>query len=72
MPLQNSNPTNTNAWKKLEEHFNEMTSFTIQKAFKDDVNRKNSFSVDFNDLKSMSSKFSNDIFITFKCQGHPT
>jgi len=56
MPLQNSNPTKTNAWKKLEEHFNEMTSFSIQKAFKEDVNRKNNFSVDFNDLSLDYSK----------------
>lgn len=56
MPLQNSNPTKTNAWKKLEMHFNEMSSFSIQKAFKDDIDRKNSFSIDFNDLSLDFSK----------------
>ena len=30
------------------------------------------FSVDSYDLKSMSFKFGSDIFITLKCQGHPT
>ncbi|MBL4605198.1 MAG: glucose-6-phosphate isomerase, partial [Flavobacteriaceae bacterium] len=56
MPLQNSNPTKTNAWKKLENHYNEMTSFSMQKAFKDDTNRKNNFSIDFNDLSVDFSK----------------
>ena len=50
MPLLNSNPTSTDAWKKLESHFNEMNSFSIQKAFNDDSERKNDFSITFDDL----------------------
>lgn len=56
MPLLNSNPTNTNAWKKLESHFEEMNSYTIQKAFKDHPERKDDFSIDFNDLHLDYSK----------------
>lgn len=50
MPLLNSNPTSTDAWKKLESHFNEMNSFSIQKAFNDDSERKNDFSITLDDL----------------------
>ena len=39
MPLQNINPTTTKAWKKLASHYNEMQSFSIQKAFKSDAER---------------------------------
>ncbi len=56
MPLQNCNPTKTNAWKKLESHFNEMNSFSIQKAFKKDPDRKEKFSISFNDLHVDFSK----------------
>ena len=33
MPLLNNNPTQTEAWKKLSAHFEEMSSFSIEKAF---------------------------------------
>jgi glucose-6-phosphate isomerase len=56
MPLQNINPTTTNAWKKLASHYNEMQSFSIQKAFKANPNRKENFSIDFNDLSLDFSK----------------
>jgi glucose-6-phosphate isomerase len=50
MPLLNSNPTQTDAWKKLTTHFEEMGSFSIQKAFADTTDRKEEFSINFNDL----------------------
>lgn len=56
MPLLNSNPTSTNAWKKLESHYNEMSSFSIQKAFRDNAERKDDFSISFDDLHVDYSK----------------
>ena len=56
MPLQNINPTTTHAWKKLEAHFEEMNSFTLQKVFKSNPNRKKDFSINFNDLSVDFSK----------------
>ena len=50
MPLQNINPTTTEAWKKLASHFAEMDSFSIKEAFKIDSDRKEKFSLNFNDL----------------------
>lgn len=56
MPLLNSNPTQTEAWKKLTTHFEQMSEFSIQKAFADDANRKETFSIAFNDLNVDYSK----------------
>ena len=56
MPLLNSNPTQTDAWKKLTSHFEEMGSFSIQNAFADNSNRKQDFSIQFNDLNVDYSK----------------
>ena len=50
MPLKKINPSKTEAWKKLEAHFDEMNSFSIQKAFKNNPPRKEGFSIRFNDL----------------------
>lgn len=50
MPLQNINPTTTKAWKKLASHFSEMDSFSLKAAFKTSPNRKEEFSLVFNDL----------------------
>ena len=50
MPLQNINPTKTEAWSKLSSHFADFSDFTIQKAFKDNPNRKEEFSLRFSDL----------------------
>lgn len=56
MPLKNSNPTQTKAWKKLSDHFKEFSSFTIQKAFREDSNRKEKFSLLYEDLSVDFSK----------------
>ncbi|MEZ7993307.1 MAG: glucose-6-phosphate isomerase, partial [Flavobacteriaceae bacterium] len=50
MPLQNINPTTTKAWKKLASHFSEMDTFSLKEAFKSSQNRKENFSIVFNDL----------------------
>ena len=49
MALQNSNPTKTNSWLKLTNHFNENKDVQIKELFKDS-NRKNDFSIIFDDL----------------------
>jgi glucose-6-phosphate isomerase len=49
MALKNINPTSTNAWKKLRDHFNDIENISIQNLDKE-LNRKNDFSIQFNDL----------------------
>ena len=56
MPLKNINPTQTEAWKKLSTHYNNMSSFRLQKAFQEDKSRKDLFSIGFNDLEVDFSK----------------
>jgi len=56
MPLLNSNPTQTEAWKKLTAHFEQMSSFSIQNAFAENSDRATDFSIDFNDLSVDYSK----------------
>ena len=50
MSLLNNNPIQTQAWKKLSAHFEEMHSFSIKKAFEENTNRKQDFSIQTNDL----------------------
>ncbi|WP_298779173.1 glucose-6-phosphate isomerase [uncultured Polaribacter sp.] len=49
MALQNINPTSTIAWKKLEDHFNEIHKINIKDLAKEE-NRKEKFSLELNDL----------------------
>ena len=56
MKFKSVNPTTTEAWKKLIAHYQEMESFSIQKAFQDHPNRKDDFSISFNDLSVDYSK----------------
>ena len=56
MPLQNINPTTTKAWEKLESHYSEMSSFSLKTAFKTNPERKEKFSLGFNDLHLDFSK----------------
>jgi glucose-6-phosphate isomerase len=49
MALKNINPTSTNAWKKLRDHFNDIENISIQNLDKES-NRKNDFSIQLNDL----------------------
>ncbi|MCH3883942.1 glucose-6-phosphate isomerase [Tenacibaculum aquimarinum] len=48
--LKNINPTNTEAWKKLETHFTEVEELKLKTLFNDNPNRKSEFSIVFNDL----------------------
>ncbi len=56
MSLLNNNPTQTEAWKKLSAHFENMNSFSIQSAFAADSNRKEKFSLEHNGLNLDYSK----------------
>ena len=55
MALKNINPTNTNAWKELTKHFNDIQNINIQNLYKE-VNRKEDFSLIFDDLSVDFSK----------------
>jgi glucose-6-phosphate isomerase len=49
MALKNINPTTTNAWKALTDHFNDTKDINIKDLYKD-ANRKEDFSLNFDDL----------------------
>lgn len=50
MVLPNQNPTETNAWLKLRNHYFDMQAITLKELFKHDVNRANEFHIKFNDF----------------------
>ncbi|MDO6743145.1 glucose-6-phosphate isomerase [Tenacibaculum soleae] len=56
MPLQNINPIQTEAWKKLTEHFCEAKEYELKTLFRKDKNRKDNFSVCLDELKLDYSK----------------
>ena len=49
MALQNINPTTTDSWKKLTDHFNDIKNINIKDLAKEE-NRKEDFSLEFDDL----------------------
>lgn len=49
--LKNINPTKTNAWKKLTEHFQEAKNLELKELFAADENRNSDFEVSLGDLK---------------------
>ena len=55
MALKNINPTTTNAWQKLTNHFNDIQQINIKDLDKE-VNRKAEFSLKLNDLSVDFSK----------------
>ncbi len=48
--LQSTNPTQTESWKKLEAHFEQMKDVEMKTLFSDDKSRFNNFSTQFNDI----------------------
>jgi len=50
MALENTNPTTTQAWKKLEQHYNENHRTTIKDLFLNDNRRADRFSIQWNDF----------------------
>ena len=56
MPLNNINPTETNAWKALKARFEETKDVHMKSLFSEDKNRKENFSLQFEDLTLDFSK----------------
>ena len=50
MPLQTKNPTKTQAWKKLEDHFKVFGDTKMKDLFNQDSNRANKFTIKWNDF----------------------
>ena len=50
MALNTINPTETNAWKKLEMHYNEMQKASMQELFQLDATRTEKFNLKWNDF----------------------
>jgi len=56
MPLKSINPTQTESWSKLSQHFNEIKETQMKSLFLNDSNRKKNLSLEFEDLKLDYSK----------------
>ncbi|WP_299106309.1 glucose-6-phosphate isomerase [uncultured Tenacibaculum sp.] len=57
MALKNINPTHTDAWRKLSEHYTETSeSIQLKKLFREDNCRKEKFSIQLNELEVDFSK----------------
>ena len=50
MALPNINPTSTNAWKKLNEHYAQMKSVSMSEMFANDTTRAEKFNIQWNDF----------------------
>ncbi len=50
MALKNINPTRTKSWIKLQAHFEEMRDVEMKTLFQNDSNRKNNFSLSFDEI----------------------
>jgi glucose-6-phosphate isomerase len=54
--MKNVNPTETKAWKKLSNHYNNLKDIHLKTLFNDHKNRKNDFTIHVNDFKFDYSK----------------
>ncbi|MCO4292142.1 glucose-6-phosphate isomerase [Solitalea sp. MAHUQ-68] len=50
MALKSVNPTSTNAWKKLEQHYQEIKDAHLRDFFANDINRFQTHHIQFNDI----------------------
>ena len=50
MPLENTNPTQTTAWRELQEHFNKTSSHHLKDLFNEDPQRAEKFSIAWEDF----------------------
>ena len=50
MSLLNINPTHTNSWKQLENHFSKMENNSIKEMFQNDEKRAEKFHIQWNDF----------------------
>jgi len=56
MPLKNINPTQTNSWKSLTDHFKQIKDVEMKTLFKGNSDRKENFSLIFDEFKIDISK----------------
>ncbi|PCH49436.1 MAG: glucose-6-phosphate isomerase [Flavobacteriaceae bacterium] len=56
MALQNINPTQTKAWQQLTAHYNEVKNVHLKSLFNNDTDRKEKFTINFNDFEFDYSK----------------
>lgn len=56
MPLSTINPTHTESWSKLRQHFNEIRETEMKSLFLKDANRKKNLSLEFEELRLDYSK----------------
>ena len=56
MSLKKINPTKTDSWKKLKKHFKQIKKVEMKTLFQDDKNRKETFSLNFDDFNINISK----------------
>ena len=56
MSLKNTNPTETNAWKQLTTHYKEVKNKQIKALFNSDKERKEKFTINFNEFEFDYSK----------------
>ncbi|SNR56801.1 glucose-6-phosphate isomerase [Lutibacter agarilyticus] len=56
MAMKNINPTETKAWGKLSNHFNELKDVHLKSLFNENSNRKNDFTLNVNDFEFDYSK----------------
>lgn len=54
--MKNINPTTTNAWNKLNNHFSDIKNLHLKNLFNENKNRKNDFSIHVNDFEFDFSK----------------
>lgn len=50
MALQNTNPTTTAVWKRLQNHFQDINNVSMQKMFQEDALRSNKMSIEWQDF----------------------
>ena len=51
MSMKNINPTETLAWKALTAHYSEVKNAHLKSLFNNDSDRKNKFTIKFNDFE---------------------
>ena len=50
MPLENTNPTQTAAWRNLKEHYNKTSELHMKQLFREDPKRAEKFSIEWGDF----------------------
>ena len=63
MALSSLNPTQTQAWKNLEEHFKRMESVSMKALFQADPERADKFHLQWNDFLLDFSKNNSSAFL---------